>query len=257
MTKTGNGLPAFQQYQLHFAAHLRDPNTVAKPPRVADARMRVYRALVFNNLDSTLGQCFPVCRKVAGLRLWRKLIRGFLAHHRAQGPLFRQIPEEFLQYLQAARDSLPPLPGYFAELAHYEWMELAIAALDAAPDWSCIDTAGDLMRGRPVLAPALALLHYDYPVQRISPRYRPQAPEPVDLLVFRDAGDEVRFIELNPASACLLALLQRERLTGEAALHRVAGTLPQVDPEAVVTYGTSLLYELKARGAILGIYSTA
>lgn len=243
--------PSFQRYQAEFCGHVRSPRTMARPKGVSAKRLSVYAGLLFNNMESTLAGCFPVCKKVLGMRRWNGLVREFFAGHRCSTPLFRQIPEEFLQWLsQAESSSLPP---FLPQLAHYEWVELAVAVSDAVSptDWVA---NGDLLDGRPVMSPALMLLRYDWPVQRISPRFRPDQPlaDPVWLLVFRDADDEVKFIELNQVSAQLVGLLQTDSCTGRAALMEIARTLQHPDPQQVVAFGADILSSLRQSGAILG-----
>lgn len=240
----------FQQYQLQFAGHIRHPQQQAKPAKVPTRRMRVYTQIVFNNLESSVSACFPICKKILGVRAWKRLVRGFFAEHQCTSPLFRKIPEEFLQYLQ----TVPNLPPYLYSLAHYEWVELAVSVMDAEVDESTIDARADLLDSRPVFAPAIALLNYDYPVHQISPRHKPTQTlaQPVCLLVFRNREDNVRFVELNPVTAQLLEILQTENLTCRQALDRIADGLKHPDPEAVITLGMGVLAELKQQGAILG-----
>lgn len=249
-------LPAFQQYQLQFTSHIRDPKQHARPPKVAAQRMRVYNEIVLNNLLSTVSACFPVLISVLGQRAWQKLVRGFFAQHQCHSPLFRQIPEEFLRYLQQLdAETLAGLPPYLKNLAHYEWIELALAMADVDTGMEHVDIAGDPVEGQPVLAPAMALLSYDYPVQLISPHFKPREPlaQPVNLLVFRNAAHDVRFIELNPVTARLLGILQAEALTGRQALEKIAAELAHPDPEAIVAFGSAILVDLQNQGAILGI----
>lgn len=244
-------LPAFQQYQQAFTAHIRSPQDAPRPQDVDAKRMQVYNQIVFNNIDATLAACFPVCKKVLGIRAWTKLVRQFFAGHRCHAPLFRQIPEEFLTYLE----SVTGLPQYLYSLAHYEWMELAIAVMDVTVDARASDTSGELLDARPVFAPAMAILSYSYPVQKISPRFRPTQPlaEPVHLLVFRDADDAVRFVELNQMTARLMCMLQSDALTCRQALARLAEESGE-NPQVFVEFGQGLLEELRSQGIILGVY---
>lgn len=251
MSAARTPLPAFQDYQFRFTRHIRNPAEHARPQGVPARRMRVYTEIVFNNMEGTLASCYPVCKKVLGARRWQRLVRDFFARHRCSTPLFRQIPEEFLHWLETAQPQ--GVPPFLSQLAHYEWVELALAVSDAVLEEGC-DADGDLLAGIPALAPALLLLRYDWPVQRISPRFKPQQPlaDPVWLLVFRDHGDEVQFIEPNPVSARLLELLQVRTFTGRAALEQIAGELRHPDAEQVVAFGAAILADLRHRGAILG-----
>lgn len=240
----------FRQYQLQFSGHIRNPEKQSRPSGVSAKRMRVYTEIVFNNLESSLASCFPVAKKVLGIRAWKKLVRAFFIQHQCRSPIFRKIPEEFLTFLRSAAD----IPPYLYSLAHYEWMELAVSAQDVTVDMEHVDCERDLLNAQPVFAPALALLSYDYPVHRISPRSRPRQPltQPVHLLMFRDIDDNVRFIELNPVTASLLNILKAGTATCRQALEQIAIELAHPDPEAVIQYGLDILINLKQQGAILG-----
>lgn len=258
MSKAVSSVPAaFQRYQLQFTAHIRDPRANPRPPKVLAKRMRVYTEIVFNNLESSVATCFPVTKRVLGIRAWNRLIRCFLVHHQCHSPLFRQIPEEFLRYLQSS--TIPEnLPPYLQSLAHYEWIELALAVANVGIDMGRVDIDGDLLEGQPVLPPALALLSYVYPVQLISPRFKPKQPleQPVHLLVFRNTEDDVRFIELTSVTARLLGILQAEAITGRQALEKIAAEMAHPNPQTIIQFGQTILADLKAQGAILGVAAT-
>ncbi|MEW6165480.1 MAG: putative DNA-binding domain-containing protein [Pseudomonadota bacterium] len=238
---------AFQEFQLDFGRHLRDPRAAARPAGVPRRRMAIYHELLFNNLTGFLDACYPVTRSVLGEARWRRLDRAFFREARCRTPYFREIPREFLEWLAASEIKLPP---WLRELAHYEWVELALDVMEAhAPDH---DPAGDLLAGVPVPAPALLNLAYAWPVHRIGPTWRPRKPRLTHLLVYRDADDAVRFIELNPVAARLVALLQEGARTGRDACLDVAREIGHADAEAILWHGAVLLEELRTAGAMLG-----
>lgn len=247
-------LPTFQQYQAEFTSHIRNPKSASRPKGVPARRMKVYTEIVFNNMEGTLAACFPVSKKVLGVRRWMRLVRDFMAQHRCSTPWFRQIPEELLRWLGTSPPCNQDLPPFLPSLAHYEWIELAIAVSDATLETGALVSDGDLLTGRPALAPALALLKYAYPVHRISPKFRPAQPltEPVHLLVFRNLTDEVRFIELNLMSARLIELLQPGILTGKQALEQIAAEMRPPTPTTVIKFGTDLLQDLQQQGVVEG-----
>lgn len=247
---TPPALPEFQRYQLAFAAHIRDPKAHPRPAGVEARRMNIYTELLYNNVEGFLLACFPVLRQVLGTRRWAKLVRAFFAAHRCRTPYFRQIPDEFVHFLQDAWTPPDGYPPYTLALAHYEWIELVLAVSTRSADRG-FDTAGDLLEGMPLLNPVLANLRYDWPVQRIAPR-RKVRPAETHLLVFRDAEDAVRFSEINAFTARLLALLEPGTLTGRAALEQLAAESRHPDPTLVLQAGATLLADLRARGAILG-----
>lgn len=215
--------------------------------------MAVYNEIVFNNFQGLVESCFPVSREVLGVRRWTRLLRDFFIQHQCVTPIFRQIPEEFLRWLEAENQT--DTPPFLYHLAHYEWIELSLAVSDAViPEH--IDPQGDLLARCPALAPALALLRYPYAVQLISKRYKPSQPddEPTQILAFRRTDDSVKFIVLNLVSARLLALLAEGELTGLQALNQIAKELQHPKPEVVINSGLEILENLRSEQAIIGVY---
>ncbi|MBZ0092140.1 MAG: putative DNA-binding domain-containing protein [Sulfuricellaceae bacterium] len=248
--------PEFQRYQNAFAAHIRDPRANPRPRGVPARRMKVYNELLFNNIEGFLLACFPVLRQVLGVRRWTRLVRDFFAEHRCHTPIFRQIPDEFVRYLLQARAPNPDDPPFLNELAHYEWVELALAVAEQEPEWERIDPEGDLLEQRPALNPVLARLSYLYPVHRIGPRFKPAAPgpQPTLIAVFRTPDYAMRFVQLNPASMALLEILERDLCTGRQALERIASELKHPDPAQLILAGQEILRNLQHEGAILGAW---
>ena len=237
----------FQRYQLEFTAHIRNPKTNKKPAQVDDARMAVYREIVFTNILNSVSTCFPVCMQVLGERDWEKLVRQFFAKHQATTPIFREIPQQFLQFLNTAKD----LPIYLEQLAHYEWVELAVSSQPTTPPPKLSKTP-DLLNEKPVLASANKLLQYDYAVHKISARHKPKTSTKTYLLVFRNLYNKVKFIELNPVTFQLLSLIEENNMTGKQALMRLAEDIQHPDINAMVQFGLEILQDLANQQAIIG-----
>ena len=224
----------FQSFQRAFASHLRDPHRVARPAGVAQRGAGVYRELVFNNLCAFVDNCFPVCRRLLGEARWRRLCRSFQRDWPLHTPWFREIPREFVRYLAEAKIA-QPLPAWFAELAHYEWAELAVDLMET-PEIAA-DPAGDLMARTIVINPALMQLAYAWPVHRIGPDYRPRKRQPTQVVVYRDAADAVRFCIVNPVTGRLIALLAAGPLSGRQAIERIGAELQHPDPAQLLVFG--------------------
>lgn len=242
--------PDFQAFQHAFARHIRDPHHTARPAGVPARRMAVYNELLFNNITGFLDPCFPVCRKLLGESRWRRLNRSFYRDWKSHTPWFREIPREFVHYLSEAIIR-QPLPAWFAELAHYEWAELAVDVMDCPIPGH--DPAGDLMQQPVVLNPARLALAFAWPVQRIGPNYRPRKPQATQIVVYRDTDDRVQFVEINPVTARLLALLTEQPTSGDTACRQIAAELQHADPAQLVAFGAALLDDLRRQGIILGV----
>ena len=142
--------PDFQQLQYAFARHIRDPENNPSPVDAEDRRLAIYRDLFFNNLYNLISQTFPVLKKIHTTDKWRSLVRQFMIRHQAQTPYFLEIPQEFLNFLQNEYEIQDDDFPFLIELAHYEWVELALSVSDETNDDAAIDPAGDLLDGIPV-----------------------------------------------------------------------------------------------------------
>ena len=249
-------LPSFQQYQLAFASHIRNPQLHKRPRGVEARRMKVYNELLFNNLEGFLLACFPVLRQVLGKRKWSKLVRDFFTEHRCHTPFFRQIPDEFVHYLKNERGERAEDPAFMQDLAHYEWVELMLSVSNKAINLELIDTPGDLMNCQPALNPVMSLQSYAYPVHRISPRFKPTAEqkEETHFAILRNKDDEVKFILINPVSMRLLSLLQATALSGKEVLMQIASEMKHPNPEVVLAGGLEIMQSLQQSEVILGTW---
>lgn len=241
-----------REQQLELTRHLRDPQHVAAPAGIEERRLAVYRELLFNNIASLLAGNFPVIGKLLGEERWLKLVRDFYRDHRSQTPLFPEIAREFLRYLE----SLPRLdPPFLGELAHYEWVELALQISEARTDEVACDPAGDLLDGVPVLSPLAWPLAYQWPVHRLGPAFQPPQPpaQPTLLLVRREADGSVRFSELSPLAFRLLERLREQpELDGRAQLQALALEAGIPADAGFIGQGQQLFEQFRATGVVLG-----
>ncbi len=251
--------PKFQQQQYAFAAHIRDPQKAPAPDGIEDRRMAIYRELFFNNLKSLLSNMFPVLKKLHSDQHWRRLVRKFMQQHQAHTPYFLQLPAEFLDFLQNEYELEPDDFPFLVELAHYEYIELALSVSEEANDMAGVDDEGDLLAGIPVKSALAWAFAYQYPVHRISSDFLPDAPaeHPVYLAVYRGSDDKVGFLELNAVTAGLLNAIEENEaaLTGEQLLRKLAADIGYSDVDAFVEHGASALGEMRSLEILIGARS--
>jgi len=201
---------SLKQQQQIFSDLLRSEKSDAALSHIEKRRLKVYQELFFNNIESLLANGFPVIREILGEKNWNLLIKDFWKTHRCQTPYFPKIGVEFIHWLQ--RHPLPEDLPFLRELAHYELMEVVVDTADI----TLPDLRGRVDELRPettlVLNPATVILHYEYPVQRISKAFQPQekGADKTRLLVYRNRQHQVKFMSLSAASVILLDLLQTQ-----------------------------------------------
>ncbi|NOQ65520.1 MAG: DUF2063 domain-containing protein [Methyloprofundus sp.] len=201
----------FKAKQAEFSAYIRNPSTATCPSDVPVQRMQMYRELFFNNVESFLSNNFPVLRQLLNDRQWQQLAQDFFSYHSSSSPYFSEIPEEFILYLQDERGIQEGDYPFMLELAHYEWVEMALSISQESLVPAKQPRLLDLEQGIS-LSPLAWLLAYQFPVHKISPDYLPLvAPEQASfLVVYRDSEDEVKFVELAPMSFQLLQGIQNQ-----------------------------------------------
>jgi len=246
---------ALARLQTRFAAHIRDPQTEAAPEGIEDRRMAIYRDLFFNNIRSFLSGNFPVLRSLYTEDEWDTLCREFYTEYRCHTPLFPELPREFLQYLQDHRQQREGDPPFMLELAHYEWVELALSLDESETGDIEVNPDGDLLTGIPILSPLAWPLNYQYPVHKIRVDYQPQIKpdQATHLLVWRRQDFTIKFMQLNETSLLLVQKMKEEPArSGLELLTTITGIINHPKPEVVLEGGGALLNELKEKQIILG-----
>jgi hypothetical protein len=187
---------------------------------------------------------------------WRAMVREFMVRHEARTPYFLEIPQEFLVFLQnehaSGKDDFP----FLLELAHYEWAELALSVAESNDDADSVDPDGNLLSGVPLKNSLAWALSYRFPVHRISPSYTPTEPakDPVHLAIWRKPDDELGFMELNPVTARLIALIDANDAgdSGEELLTQLGKELEYADVRQFLQHGRTALEDLRRSGIVIG-----
>ncbi len=248
----------FREQQRGFAAHLRDPDRNPAPPSIEDRRIGVYRDLFINNVLGFMRSAFPVIRETLGDDTLSRLVRAWFAEHRARTPLFPRMPGEFVEWLATGPAATARQPAWLAELAHYEWVELALELDEAEVDSPGVDPGGDLLEGIPVLSALAWPLAYAWPVHRIGPGFTPDITpdQPTTLVVYRDRADAIGFMETNPVTHRLLQLLAEDSgRSGRELIRSIAEELGLAASGTLLEPGRDILERLRERSVITGAKS--
>ncbi|MFW0754787.1 DNA-binding domain-containing protein [Pseudomonas sp. H11T01] len=248
-----NPISALHQQQQTLTHYLRDPDHCPPPAEMDVARAQIYRDLVFENLESLLSGTFPVLVIILGDADWRGLVRLFLRDYRSPTPKFGEIAKEFVTFLASEHPSLQekPWPAFMVELAHYEWVEMALQQSESEP----LPTSDDRwLLDRPLQVSPLAWpLAYSWPVHRLSPEFRPVEPpaQPTLLLIRRSEDWSVRFSELSPLAWRLLQRIEQfPTLAGCDQLQGLAVEAGVTEPSDFMDSGLVLLRQMHAEGII-------
>ncbi len=256
-----DSVPEFQRYQHQFVDYLRNPLKKETLPESLPQSSRIYAKLLYSKIEGSLDNCFPISCKLLGTKRWTQLIQSFIKNHRCKSPLYREIPDEFIDYLMNEQSAIV-LPEFIVELAHYEWMELVLETEKATLSKPYFTFNEDILNIIPAFNPVLHLLHYHYPVQYITAsdsywknwesRTEPYSQEGIILAALRDNEDNVQFIEVNTVTARLIELTREGLSTAEQALLELAAEMHYGDHETILPFGTDIFKQLEQQQIIIG-----
>lgn len=151
------------------------------------------------------------------------------------------------------------LPPWHEDLQRYRALRVTLDARRRPRLHPRLRPDGCLLAGRPLLNPVYAVAGFDWPVQRIGPRYRGRQADglPVRLALFRNAIGGIDHLVVGSRAEVLIAALARRRVSGARLIEDLARELVRSDPagadHAGLRRGLALLLEqFRARGLVLG-----
>lgn len=237
-----------RQQQFSLSKHIRDPENNSPPPDIEDRRLAVYRDLFYNNIEGLLAGNFPVIREILDDESWHELIHTFYRDHLCQTHLFPEVPREFIRFLDTRMHDNAGDPLWLMELAHYEWVELALDLAENDDSENDIVIEHDHILDTAFnLSPLAWPLGYQWPVHRLSPGYLPdETPDsPTFLLVRRDREYKVHFDEISALIFRLLELIgDKPELTAKQQLTALAEEANADDLESFIELGLGLYQNL-------------
>lgn len=235
--------------------------------RIATISNRIgnlYQDLVFNNICGFLDRCFPVCQSLIDQAQWRHSCQQFFLQHHCHSPYFTEINRSFVDYLSTPGVLAQlELPLYFAELAHYEWVELKVDTYcvdpnhphPSATNFNSAQKPADVI-GYITLNPSLQNLHYQWPVHRISPDFEPITVEDSFYLVYRDIDHKVQFMTVNALTHALIEFIdaqpaiQYSELALTTLIQGFADHLGYEDHPLLVSFGVPLIHQLRQQQVV-------
>lgn len=231
--------PNFKQIQQDFSQHIRTTEAKKSLDNIEDRRLNIYRELFFNNIESFIAGAFPVFKELFNDSDWQSIIRDFFVKHECASPYFLEISEEFLSYLETT--SLPMLPAFSYQLAHWEWMELHADVFDSSQAPSELSADSNLENLVLTIAQAAWHVAYEYPVHKISSENSNPDKQATFLAVYRNAELEVGFIEINPLSYLLFDALKNNQTQATGELLEGLASQQSMDISSVVNGGKQIL----------------
>ena len=193
-----------------------EPADAAMLAAQGSARLVVYRKLVRSGLEGALRVQLPRTVKWLGSRLGRDVDR-FCSGAMARSHFLRDVPREWVAFARPGWAAETSLPAHLGDLAQHE---LSAFEICAAPPSAVNEVASSetLDPSRPVAFDvAVRMYTYDFPVHEIDDEVDGAVtPRRSNLLGYRDAEHDARYLELTGLAAALTSRLLRQEPLGAA-----------------------------------------
>jgi hypothetical protein len=219
----------------------------------APRRLGVYRSLVRNGLSGVVLRMLPRTRARMNAACAGQFDADLAAFLEEPGPrthYLRDVPTEYLAWADPRWRADEHVPAYLPDLASHELAAFAVAA--SAPALPV--QPGEVSLDRPVaFLDSMRLLHHAWAVHEL-PESEDDTREPprreVHLLAYRDADHAVRWLELTPLAAAIVARLAGGDALGSAVASACATA--HAEAASVRLDVAKLLADLGERGVLLG-----
>jgi uncharacterized protein len=223
---------------------------VAALVEVGAERLLVYRDLVHNRMRNATRSFIRRAARRRGAD-FRRDFEAFLDERASHSPYLRDVPAEFVAWVEPRWRADPTVPAWLHELARHELLD---TSLRDEPRGGEPATDLPLMLDRPVrLDGTTRLCRYGFAVHRIGidgedePRL-----EDTELLAYRDRqSHRVRYLQLVPFATAAIAHLLRGEALAEA-LRGTAADLGEALDDDKLAAAAELLADLAERGVVLG-----
>jgi hypothetical protein len=220
---------------------------LAAPPRLS-----LYRRLVQNNLRGVTEKMLKRTRARMNAAVAGAFEASFASFLDGAGPrthYLRDVPGEFLAWIEPHWRARGDLPAWTVDLARHELVHYQIAAADTPGPSPSVTEA---MPDRPlVFADPVRLMRYAHAVHELpleeTDRTAPPARETA-ILVYRDAEHAVQVLELTPFTAAITERL----LAGRPLIEAVREATSDVGATSGLLDVARFLATLGERGVLLG-----
>jgi hypothetical protein len=225
-----NLLPDTYHIQQTFSGYCRTGEKV-NLPGVAPDRLKHYRRLVFNMINDTMENAFPIAFKHIPTGKWNKMVKDFFAHHACRSYQVWKLPLEFYTYaVENNWEENYGLP-FLNDLLAFEWAEMEVYNMEDIPA-PAFTATGNWLDTPLVLNPEHQLLSFTYPVHLVAkPKELLRQKGVYFVLLFRDPDTgNVEFMDLSPWLAFLT-----EQLVMGITVRDILDYAPQLNITDTVT----------------------
>ena len=244
-----------QKLQNGLAMFCRNGEEVRIPGAI-QSRLPHYRRLVFNVVNDTMENAFPILKSYVPDDIWFKMVHDFFSHHKCSTPLVWQLPLEFYTYAKGNKFAdIYNLP-WLNDLMWFEWLEVELFMMEdmVYPDFK---TTGNLFTDLLAVNPESRLAKFEFPVHKKGKENLLTNSGNYFVLMFRerDTG-KVQFVSLSVLFAVIVEKLLNDPKPLRKMLADVALLFDIGDEKMLYVNTERFIKDLQYKGFVLGYINT-
>lgn len=207
--------------QSQMAGYCRVPQYYESIEGTRPERLHHYRRLVFNIVEDTLQNAYPITHSLLSEEEWIDLVNDFFSQHDCQSPQLWRMPFELVEYVGKTGYHLKLNKPYLLELLYFEWLELEIYQGEDQPH-NDFQEKGDILDSPLVVNPDHRLIQLTYPVHTKEYERMEEVKGNYFVLIYRHRVTySVHFIELSPFLAIVFSQLAEKNMSLRQAVTEV------------------------------------
>lgn len=208
--------------QSQMAGYCRVPQYDESIEGTRPERLPHYRRLVFNIVEDTLQNAYPITHSLLTEEEWMQLVNDFFSQHDCQSPQLWRMPFELVEYAEQSDYHLKLHKPYLLELLYFEWLELEVYQDEDKPHAE-FQSKGDILDTPLVINPDHKLVQLTYPVHKKEYDRMEELKGNYFVLLHRHRNTySVNFIEFSPFLAIVFSQLANNPMSLRDAVTQVA-----------------------------------
>lgn len=217
------------------------------------ARAQIYRGLIYNIIENSLVNAFPIAHAELSQVEWQLLVNDFLREHKAKSALLWLMPKEFKEFVKRMGYAQKIKKPYLDNLLEFEWLEIEVYMMPDQPRPN-FKLHGNSNSDLIIVNPEFKTLQLEYPVYKRLKSEFYQTPARYDLVCFRHPETmKVCFVEVSEIFVSILERLKSGPITLNGLTSHVVDRFgAQVADKALKESILAFIAEMITQRLILG-----
>jgi hypothetical protein len=240
--------------QEKMASYCRQPAFTDVIEGSKSDRLHNYRRLVFNIIEDTLSDAYPITRSMMDDEEWMDLVNAFFSKHNCQSTQLWRMPFELVEFVEEDDYHTKIGRPYLLELLYFEWLEIEVYQSPDKPHKE-FTIKGDILNNEIVVNPDHKIVQLSYPLHKKNHSELESQKGIFYVLLFRHRETySVNFYEMSPFLVQVFTFLAQNEITLKNALLTVGKANGVTDENMLYAHGEKFGKQLLENTAILGFF---